>query len=49
MDKPPQVAYASDRDGSQGNKSMRLYDFGFIIILAGLAAAVALVVASQVS
>lgn len=33
----------------KGNRSMRLYDFGFIIIAAGLAAAIALIVASQVS
>jgi hypothetical protein len=31
-----------------GERAMRLYDFGFVIIIAGIAAAVALVVASQV-
>jgi hypothetical protein len=33
----------------QGSVIMRLYDFGFIILVAGIAAAVALVVASQVA
>jgi hypothetical protein len=32
-----------------GARTMRLYDFGFVIIIAGVAAAVALVVASQVN
>jgi hypothetical protein len=37
-----------DRNNQEGSIAMRLYDFGALILLAGIAAMVALVVASQV-
>jgi hypothetical protein len=48
MDKAQPHAYPSPAILVQGSASMRLYDFGFIILVAGIAAAVALVVAAQV-
>jgi hypothetical protein len=49
VDKWQPGTYALDhRNRIQGSSTVRLYDFGFIIIAAGLAAAIALIVASQV-
>jgi hypothetical protein len=49
MDKGAVSTYAiGDRNDIPGSSVMRLYDFGIIIMAAGLAAAIALIVASQV-
>jgi len=49
VDKCRAWTYALDhRTRIEGSTIMRLYDLGFIIIAAGLAAAIALIVASQV-
>lgn len=49
MDKCRPSPYAlTHRNRVEGSKTMRLYDFGFIILAAGVAAAIALIVASQV-
>jgi hypothetical protein len=44
----PKAGNTQDRNNQEGSIAMRLYDFGALILLAGIAAMVALVVASQV-